>query len=147
MTSTIESTLRHVLFYARTLNNCELEYVIIAVLLELGIPTKNMGFSYLKSALGLYRGDAAQLITKEIYPDVAKNYDPKPTTFQVESSIRRAIKIAWINRNDTSWAYYFQPDEDGQIRRPTNAEFISRVAYFLELWQGCCKGVSRVERG
>ena len=49
MTYTTENTLKHVLFLARHLNNCDLSCVVLAMLLELGIPTKRDGFDYVKN--------------------------------------------------------------------------------------------------
>ena len=69
MTSTIEGTLKHALFMARHLNNCDIQCVVIAVLLELGVPTKGAGFDFLKKAILLTLDDPTQMVTKETYPE------------------------------------------------------------------------------
>ena len=147
MTSTIEDTLKHVLVMARYLNSSDPQSAAIAVLIDLGIATKSPGFAYLKDAIVLFLDDPIQLVTKGIYPAIGECYQSKPSAKQVEIAIRRAITDAWECRNERTWAYYFKPDRNGKIKKPTNAEFISMIAYFLELWKGCSKGVSRYERG
>lgn len=142
MTSTIEETLRHALFLARYLHNCDLQYAIVAVLIELGIPTKVIGFDYLKNAILLFSDDPTQTITKEIYPTLGKCYEPEAGAIQVEMTIRRTIAAAWKNREERVWRYYFHPDREGNLHKPTNSEFISMIARFLELWQGCCEEVA-----
>lgn len=141
MISTIEYTLKHVVFLARHLKDCDLQYVITAALLELGVPTKTMGFDYLEKAILIFFEHPARTLTKDIYPTVGNSYTPPVTAYQVEKSIRGAINEAWKERNDRIWCCYFPPDESGRIRRPSNGEFISMLARFLQLWQGSCKGV------
>ena len=137
MTSTIEDTLDHALFLCRHLKHCDFECATIAVLMELGVPTKSVGFDYLKPAVILFRADPTQVITKELYPAVGKAYGSNPGYAQIERGIRRAISEAWKSRDESIWKCYFPSGLDGNIGKPTNAEFISRVARFLELWHGC----------
>lgn len=138
---TIEETLEHALFLARHLHNCDLQYAAIAVLLELGIPTKRIGFAYLKNAIVLFVTEPAQMVTKGIYPAIGKMYESRPGQLQIEQAIRSAIHEAWIDRDERLWRLYFPADQNGYVKKPSNAEFISGIAYFLELWRGCCKEV------
>lgn len=142
MTSTIEDTLAHALFLCRHLKCCDFECAITAVLIELGVPTKCVGFDYLKTAIILFHEDPTQMITKDLYPAIGKVYSSRPGYAQVEQGIRRAISEAWKSRDDSIWKCYFPSGLDGNIGKPTNAEFISRVARFLELWQGCRKEIN-----
>ena len=137
MTSTIELTLRHAQFLSRHLKSCGVQCATVAILLELGMSTKNVGFDYLRKAIIMFYSNPTQSITKNIYPDVGERYDPKVGSQTVEIAIRRVIDSAWQARNEKIWSYYFFPDRDGEIARPTNGEFISKIAYFLELVQGC----------
>ena len=139
----IERTLRHVIFLARHLRGCDIRCVTTAVLLELGVPDKNAGFDYLENAIILFVEDPTRMFTKDIYPTVGKLYTPPARAYQVERQIRTSINEAWENRDEQIWGCYFHAERDGVIRRPTNAEFISRVARFVLMWQGCCKEVSR----
>lgn len=141
MVSTFEETLVHAMFLARHLNHCDLQYAVIAILLDLGVPTKPAGFDYLKWAIIEFFENPTQTITKELYPNVGKHYGRGAGYFQVEKAISRVIAEAWNNRDESVWRCYFPVREDGDIDRPSNAEFISRIARFVELWQGCCEEV------
>ena len=141
MESAIGDTLKHALFLARHLNTCDIQCVTVAMLLDLGIPTKRIGFDYLINAILLFCDDPAQMLTKEIYPAVGRLYDTGVGAWQIERAIRTAITEAWDSRNPRVWHYYFPQCEDG-AEKPTNAEFISGVGRFLELWKGCCKEVA-----
>lgn len=138
MKSTIEDTLRHVQFLNRHLNTCSLECMVIVVLLELGISTKRAGFDYIKKGILLMCDDPAALITKGVYPEIGKSYNPPVSDMQVEQSIRSAIGEAWDLRNSRVWGYYFINAAGNKPKKPTNAEFISRIARILEVWQ-CCQ--------
>ncbi|MBQ8239072.1 MAG: sporulation initiation factor Spo0A C-terminal domain-containing protein [Oscillospiraceae bacterium] len=140
MTSTIERTLQHALFLSRHINGSDPQCAIVVVLLELGVATKRAGFDYLKTAILLRYKHPTQLLTKELYPDVGRSYDPEVSGFQVEQSIRSAIARAWKERDEKAWALYFPAGIDGTVKRPSNADFISMIARFIELWKSCCKG-------
>lgn len=141
MLGTIEGTLKHALFLARYLNKSGLQYAVIAVLLELGIPTQDMGFDCLKNAIILTYDKPIQVLAKGLYPTVGQHYTPEVGEYQVEQAIRSAITKAWADRDESVWSYYFPPEANGKAKKPTNAEFITRIARFLELWEGCCKEV------
>lgn len=96
------------------------------LLLSLGIPTKLRGYAYLREAIPLLEKDPRQSFTKELYPAVSRLCGCEPGN--VERSIRSAIHTAWNRRDDRIWKLYFPPGADGIIPRPTNAEFISRLA-------------------
>ena len=55
----------------------------------------------------------------------------------VEQSIREAIKMAWWHGSRKAWDWYFSYDGRPATNKPTNREFISRIAYILEIWQEC----------
>ena len=141
MKSTIEDTLRHVQFLNRHLNTVDLQCMIIVVLLELGIATKRDGFDYMKQGILLMCEDPALLITKGVYPEIGKCYSPPVGCQQIEHSIRSAINDAWSQRNSRVWGYYFPDATGNKPKKPTNAEFITRIARILELWQCCQKEV------
>lgn len=99
------------------------------ILIELGVRTKLKGFAYAREAMFIMRTDFAQSITKELYPAVAGMFGVSAS--QVERSIRNAIEIAWKNRNPILWDRYFAKSERAALK-PTNAEFISRLAHCIE---------------
>lgn len=100
------------------------------LLLALGVPAKLRGYSYLREAVILKAKEPGQSITKALYPTVAKICDC--ASIHVERSIRSAIAAAWENRDDQLWRMYFVPDSTGCMPRPTNGEFISRLADCLQ---------------
>jgi two-component system response regulator (stage 0 sporulation protein A) len=102
------------------------------ILISLGIPTKLHGYSYLREAVLVMIRDMSQPITKELYPAVAKICNVNNPKL-VERSIRSCIGTAWQRRDEQIWRLYFPPDESGQIPKPTNGDFISRLADYLLL--------------
>lgn len=97
-----------------------------SMLMDLDIPSKRRGFTYLEMCIGLYMENPGQPLTKVLYPMVAKKYNTKVDA--VERAIRQVIHETWSRRDDKVWRMYFRPGRDGVIPRPTNAEFISRLA-------------------
>ena len=140
MTRTIGRTLDHALFFARRIQNCDPSCIVLLILIEMGFETQQDGFFYLKHAVVQFFREPGHL-AKNIYPAIIGLYSSEITPQQMDSAIRSVIDNAWKRRNDEVWSFYFPPDLKGKIRRPSNAEFISRIAVFVELWQGCCKGV------
>lgn len=108
-------------------------------LMSLGIATKNSGYTYLREAIPIFAEDPRQAITKELYPAVGKRCNA--SVDQVERSMRTAIEGAWLRRDEQVWKLYFTPLSDGSIRKPSNSEFISRLAELLicryEQGEGC----------
>lgn len=100
-------------------------------LLELGFPVKLKGFCCICDATLLLRQDFSQSITKEIYPAVGKIAGATPQ--KVERAIRNAIECAWRHRDVRVWARYFRLEKDGDVRRPTNAELIARLAHTIDM--------------
>ena len=88
--------------------------------------TKLRGYSCVREGILLTIQNPDQRITKELYPAVAAICGGN--ALRVERAIRSAIESAWMNRDDRVWRMYFPPDATGQIPRPTNSEFISRLA-------------------
>lgn len=73
-------------------SNQPVEYTISSVLKQLGIRTKFVGYNYLKTAISLCcenPDEYAYLITKRLYPAVAKTYRVNNTA--IERAIRSAI--------------------------------------------------------
>ncbi len=66
MESTIERTLSHIHLLARHLDRYNLRAGIVVVLMELGIPTKCVGFEFLKKAIELQRKDPARILRLKI---------------------------------------------------------------------------------
>jgi len=100
------------------------------MLLELSIPTKRNGFNYSRVAILLLNQNRNRLITKDLYPEVGNLCNA--SAIQVERSIRAAIEAGWKNRNEDAWRRYFPSYCNGHMTRPTNTEFLTRLADALE---------------
>lgn len=129
----INNLLRHILFLTRIQ---DIKTFIMVLLLELDIASDCDGFDYLVTAVMFYRKNPLQSITQELYSNVAEEYDQGVTSAQVEQSIRRAINSAWSNHDETEWQRYFPK----QAIKPSNGQFISKLARLVDLWEGCKSG-------
>ena len=102
------------------------DQIVGNLLMTLGFSAKLAGYGYLLDAIPLYIKDPSQAITKELY--VAVGELRKKEASLVERSIRSAIDKAWRERNDAIWRQYFRCAPDGTVIRPSNGNFIARVA-------------------
>lgn len=136
MESTIERTLCHIQLLARHLDHYNLRGGIVIVLMELGIPTKCVGFELLTKAIELQYNDPTRILSKDIYLEIVTRYN-QISEEAVERSIRDAIKRAWRYGSRQAWDWYFSYEGQPVTSKPTNSEFISRIAYILEIWQEC----------
>lgn len=141
MGKAIGNTLQHAMFFSQHLRRCNTKCITVAILLELGVPAKRIGFDYLMYAILRFDDDPTQAITKELYPGIADTCGPGVDAKQVEAAIRAVIAEAWENRNPKVWSCYFPHFAGRKMERPSNMEFISEIARFLELWRGCCEEV------
>lgn len=126
----INDLLHHILFLTRIQ---DMKALIMVLLLELDFDSDCDGFDYLVNAVMFYRRNPLQSITQDLYNSVAEEYDQGVTPAQIEQSIRRAINSAWSNCNETEWQRYF-PKQD---TKPTNGQFVSKLARLVDLWEGC----------
>lgn len=111
-----------------------LERRAVELLRLLGVAPNLSGTRYLQRALELKVHSPQSHATKELYPVISREFsvgDPR----LVERSIRNAIEKAWKSRNDLLWQFYFPVGEDGTVKKPSNTEFISRLAQLLRLAQ------------
>ena len=136
MESTIERTLCHIQLLARHLDHYNLRAGIVVVLMELGVPTKCVGFEFLKKAIALQRKNPTRTLAKDIYLEISMHYRQNSEEL-VEQAIREAIRLAWRYGSRQAWDWYFSYEGRPATNKPTNSEFISRIAYILEIWQEC----------
>lgn len=101
------------------------------VLLDIGVPDALSGHRYMVRAieLAIESPDEATLITKWLYPTVAKCYDT--TASRVERAIRHGIESAWDRGDLEVLAKYFGNTVSISKGRPTNGEFIARIVNYL----------------
>ena len=136
MESTIERTLCHIQILTRHLDPYNIRGGIVVILMELGIPTKCAGFEFLKKAIELQYEDPTRALSKDMYIEISSCYN-QYSECAIERAIRQAIKTAWMYGSWQAWDWYFSYDGQSATNKPTNSEFISRIAYVLEIWQEC----------
>ena len=136
-------TFRHAKMYARHFDLCNIQSIAVAILIELNVPTKRVGFEYLKKSIILFCEDPTQTITKEIYCQVGNSLSERTHWKTVERNIRYAIDAAWENKDEQIWKIYFPVGEYSNIVKPSNTEFISMISYFIQLLRGFISEVDK----
>lgn len=106
----------------------ETEREISKFMLELGIPAHLRGYYYLREAILLSAADMELVgsVTKLLYPVIAKQY--KTTLQRVERAIRNAIEVSWERGNTEVFEELFGFSRLTGSLRPTNSEYIARIA-------------------
>ena len=146
MTSDIEKTLDHILFLSRRFRVYDAKYIAKIIVLNLGVQPKYDGFRYLVQAIILFLEAPVQLSNKNLYLALVAIYNGTVDAQQIEQSIRSAIRQAWNNRDDKVWCCYFPVNDNGEIARPSNGDFIATVACVVDLWKGRCRNYDNVMR-
>lgn len=97
------------------------------ILHRLGFAPHHAGYRILLAAIPLYAGNRNRYITKELYPELAKQFGYFKIA-GVERSIRYAISEAWANGDRDLWSYMF-PSSD---KAPSNTLFLATISDSLE---------------
>lgn len=110
------------------LKECELERYITDIMLEIGVPAHLKGYHYLRDAILLSGKDmeVVSSVTKLLYPTIAKRF--RTTDQKVERAIRNAIEVSWTRGNVATFEKMFGYSAQGGRTRPTNSEYIARIA-------------------
>lgn len=108
---------------------------ITKLMLELGVPAHLKGYHYIRSAVLMAVDDMeiVSSVTKLLYPDIAKEY--KTTGQKVERAIRNAIEVSWQRGNMDAMERVFGFSASTGKGRPTNSEYIARLADELQLYE------------
>lgn len=112
--------------------------IIDGLLAQFRLRGKNRVLSILRTAVLLALKDPDYLLTKDIYPILAKEYGGSRDS--VDQAIRRMLRRSWAHREENSgiWELVF-PD---CTKCPTNGAFITAIAVHL-----CKKYPSRFRKG
>ncbi|MCH5270403.1 MAG: sporulation initiation factor Spo0A C-terminal domain-containing protein [Lachnospiraceae bacterium] len=115
------------------INDIDLEIYTTEVMLDIGVPAHLKGYYYLRDAIMMTEKDAEVVtsVTKLMYPAIARRY--KTTDQKVERAIRNAIEISWNRGNAQTFAKLFGYSLQDGRPRPTNSEYIARVADKIRL--------------
>ena len=115
------------------MNDVDLEKYVTDIMLEVGVPAHLKGYHYLREAIIISGKDMETVssVTKLLYPEVAKKYHT--TDQKVERAIRNAIEISWNRGNRKTFEALFGYSADYGRMRPTNSEYIARIADKIRL--------------
>ena len=111
----------------------EKEKYVTNIILDMGVPAHLKGYHYLRKAILMSEEDmeVVSSVTKLLYTEIAKAY--KTTNQKVERAIRNAIEVSWQRGNVKTIEKLFGYSTDNGKGRPTNSEYIARVADMVHL--------------
>ncbi len=106
----------------------ERERYVTDIMLDLGVPAHLHGYRYLREAVLMSMDDMELVgsVTKLLYPEIAKKHHV--TDQKVERGIRNAIEVSWERGNRDSFRDIFGYSAQEGRGRPTNSEYIARLA-------------------
>lgn len=105
------------------------------LLLEMGAPDHLLGHAYTVMAVRLVVQDEMYIhsITFGLYPQVAAAYHT--TAARVERGIRSLVEVTWERGDLEALDRYFGSMVHPQRGKPTNGEFIARLANIIRMRQ------------
>ena len=118
--------------------NRSLEMKVTELIHEVGVPAHIRGYQFVREAiiLAVTCRDYINSITKMLYPTLADKFDT--TASRVERAIRHAIEVAWnrgsIDVHNKVFGYTINSNKG----KPTNAEFIAKIADKLLIEESIC---------
>ncbi len=106
----------------------DLSAQIDRALSDLGVPDHLLGYRYLQAAIrdAVSEPEAVHSVTNLLYPGVARRFGT--TASLVERAIRHAVESGWSRCDDRMRQQYFGSKIRPGRQKPTNAEFIARIA-------------------
>lgn len=112
-----------------------MERVATDLILKLGVPANIKGYRFLREAILMVWNDMELVssVTKLLYPGIARKYGT--TDKKVERAIRNAVETSWKRGDDKIFFQLFGYSQNTGRTRPTNSEFIARVADEIYLSQ------------
>ena len=111
-----------------TISDCLLERYITNIMSGVGVPAHLKGYYYIRDAILLCIRDmeAVTMVTKLLYPTVAKHFST--STPMIERGIRTAIEASWERGDTDTFEEIFGYSIKSGRQRPTNSEYIARIA-------------------
>ena len=112
--------------------NPDPEYLVRELLLELGAPDHLLGHPYVVQAVLLVVHDQMYInnITFGLYPQLAARFDT--TAARVERTIRHLVEVTWTRGDVDVLNRYFGNTVSADKGKPTNGEFVARVANIVK---------------
>ena len=139
MTNTVDTTVQYILTLTGCFREGDIDAAILAVLFDLGFSVQCEGFSQLRIAIR-HKYSHPHDNCQEVYGAVIRATDPSATQAQVEQTVRSAISSARSRGPAEQWDLLFPAGKNGRRSRPSNFEFIARIACALELWSRARNG-------
>jgi two-component system response regulator (stage 0 sporulation protein A) len=120
-------------FNKRVVYPYEIEMKITEILNNLQIPSKNIGYGYLRTAIiESYLDTGAQIpLSKKLYPKLSKQYNV--TSKKIERSIRNSIGYIWKNGHIQASPIFFDNIYKSGGKKPSNSQFISILVKILKI--------------
>ena len=109
------------------------ETMVRQILLELGSPDHLLGHPYVIQAVLLVIHDQMYInnITFGLYPQLAARFET--TAARVERAIRHLVEVTWSRGDMDVLNRYFGNTVSADKGKPTNGEFIARLANVVKL--------------
>lgn len=108
-----------------------MEFVVMKILRQLGLPYKKLGFIYICDSIILLQENFPWYlsVTKTLYVDVAikRNTEPK----RVERCIRHCIEQIWSNIDDHEDLIVDIFGKQYPEQRPSNKNFLCALYYYI----------------
>ena len=103
------------------------------ILLELGTPDHLVGHPYVVEAVLMAVENRYYInnVTFGLYPQIAAKFDTTAT--RVERGIRHLIEVTWLRGDMEILTRYFGNTIDPERGKPTNGEFIARLANIVNM--------------
>lgn len=106
--------------------------MIHELLAEIGVPSGNVGHAYLVEFIKETVSNPYFTNSMcEAYGTVAKRFNS--TASRVERGVRHSIEVAWLRGDSEIIEKYFKNTVHADRGRPTNTEFIARMANIVRL--------------
>ena len=117
----------------RTAVKQDAETLVRDILVDIGVPEHLTGHPYLVTAICAAVEDGTYLknITSDLYPTVAMTHGTTPS--RVERAIRHAIECGWDRGDLDVMDHYFGNTISISKGKPTNSEFIARLANVVRM--------------
>ena len=109
------------------------EYLVRQILLELGTPDHLVGHPFVVEAVLMSVENRYYInnVTFGLYPQIAAKFDTTAT--RVERGSRQLIEVTWLRGDMDTLTRYFGNTIDPDRGKPTNGEFIARLANVVNM--------------
>lgn len=128
----VRQEVRQMLEARKVSRSLDPEYLIRNLLMELGAPDHLSGYPMVIQAVLLTLRDQTYInsMTFSLYPHLALIFESTPP--RVERAIRHLIEVTWTRGDLTVLNRYFGSSVSANRGKPSNSEFIARMANLVK---------------